>query len=251
MTMTNGEPIMTPGPTAGEPPRLGFGGKLWNLFFDPRKTFASIVPNHEWIILWLLVSAISIGAYMPIKGIVQQSQIQKVGEQLKSNPQVTEEKRAEMIENMQSQFENPLYLLFVPGIQIFVLAIVAGILLFLGNIILGGNSGYLKMLNAYAWTMMLVIPTSLVTVPMVMAKQSMDVSLGLGALLSSEAGPFVKKLVSSFELFALWQVWLSSLAVSVLANVGARKAFVSVFVAWLIWVVIQGGLAAIGMQFGA
>ena len=250
MTPEN-EPVVSVAPVSSDEPRLGFGGKLWNLFVDPRRTFASIIPNHEWIIIWLIVSAISLVAYMPIKGIVKQSQIERVEEQLKSNPQVTEQQRAEIIEKMQSQFDNPVYLLFVPGVQIFMLVVVAGILLFLGNIILGGNCGYLKMLNAYAWTMMIVIPGSIVTVPMVMAKGSMDVSLGLGILTSAETGPFLKKLLSSFELFALWQVWLSSTAVSVLAKVPAKKAFGAVFVAWLVWVIVQGGLATLGVQFGA
>jgi len=245
------EPIVSVESPADQTPHLGFGAKLWNLFFDPRKTLASIVPNHEWIILWLLVSAISIGAYMPIKSIVKQSQIQQVEERLKSSSQVTEQQRAEILERMESQFDKPLNLLWIPAVQLVILAVVAGILLFLGNIILGGNSGYLKMLNAFAWTMMIVIPGSLVTVPMVLAKGSMDVSLGLGVLTSAETGAFVKKLLSSFELFALWQVWLSSTAVSVLARVPAKKAFVAVFVAWLVWVIVQGGLATIGMQFGA
>jgi hypothetical protein len=245
------EPILSVEQPVSQEPHLSFGAKFWNLFVDPRKTFASITPNHEWVILWLLVGAISIGAYLPIKGIVKQSQIARVEEQLKSNQQIPEEKRAEILEGMESQFENPVYLLFVPATQLVVIVVVAGILLFLGNIILGGNTGYLKMLNAYAWTMLIVIPGSLVTVPMVLAKGSMDVSLGLGILTSAETGPFLKKLVSSFELFALWQVWLSSTAVSVLSKVSAKKAFGAVFVAWLIWVIVQGGLATLGVQFGA
>jgi hypothetical protein len=39
--------------------------------------------------------------------------------------------------------------------------------------------------------------------------------------------------------------------VSVLAKVPSKKAFVAVFISWLIWVVVQGGLATIGFQFGA
>jgi hypothetical protein len=245
------EPIVAAETPMNQAPRLSFGAKLWNLFVDPRKTFASIVPNHEWIILWILVSAISLGAYMPIKSVVKQSQIEQISERLKSNPQVTEEQRAQIMERVESQFENPLYLLFVPATQLVMLVIVAGILLFLGNIILGGNTGYLKMLNAYAWTMMIVIPASIVGVPMVLAKGSMDVSLGLGVLTSAETGPFLKKLISSFELFGLWQVWLASTAVSVLSKVPPKKAFGAVFVAWLIWVIVQGGLATIGVQFGA
>jgi len=251
--MESGEEMAVPAGiagTEGQPPRLGFGAKFWNLFVDPRKTFASIGRSHEWIILWIIVAVVSIAAYMPMKKIVQHDQIARVEERLQKTPQVTAEQRQEILDRMRSQFDNPLYLLFVPGAQIVILVIVAAILLFIGNILLGGNTSYLKMLNAYAWTMMIVIPSSIVTVPLVMAKGSMDISLGLGALTTAETGAFVKKVLSSFELFGLWQVWLSSVAVAVLAGVRTGKAFAAVFVTWLIWVLIQGGLATLGISFG-
>lgn len=248
---TTDDGVMAGTPPMGEPEPLGFGAKLWNLYVDPRKTFASIRNNHEWVILWLLVSVISIAAYLPMKDIVRQSQISAVEERLDQNPQMSEEQRAEILNRMEEQFDNPIYLVFVPISQILMIVIVAGVLLFIGNILLGGTAGYLKMLNAYAWTMMLVIPGSIVTVPLVMAKGSMDVSIGLGVLAGAETGPFLKKLLSSFELFGLWQVWLSSVAVSVIANVDGRKALYSVGAAWLVWVIIQAGLATLGISFGA
>lgn len=232
-----------------EAPRLGFFGKLWSLYVDPKKTFASVGHNHEWIILWLIVAAISIGSYMPIRSIVREAQMQQVEERL-DQANVPEEQRVQIRERVSAQFDNPMYLLFVPGTQILVLVIVAGVLLFLGNIILGGDTSYLRMLNAFAWTGMLVIPGVIVTIPMVMAKESMDVSIGLGVLTSPGTGAFLKSLLSSFELFALWQVWLSSLAVSVLAKVDAAKAFWAVFIIWLIWVLAKSGLAILGIQFG-
>jgi hypothetical protein len=98
--------------------------------------------------------------------------------------------------------------------------------------------------------MMIAIPSTLVTVPLIMAKGSMDVSLGLGVLTSSETGAFLKTLLSSFELFGLWQVWLSSLAVSLVAGVDSGKALWAVFALWFLFVLAKSGLATIGMQFG-
>lgn len=248
---TTDQNMMAGASPSGTPEPLGFGAKLWNLFVDPRKTFQSVRANHEWVIVWLLVSVISIGAYLPIKSIVKESQIAQVEERLDQNQQMSEEKKAEVLSGMEEQFENPVYLLFVPISQILMIVIVAGVLLFIGNILLGGTASYLKMLNAYAWTMMIVIPGSIVTVPLIMAKGSMDVSIGLGVLASAETGPFVKKILSSFELFGLWQVWLSSVAVSVIANVDSRKALYSVGAVWFVWVLIQAGLATLGISFGA
>lgn len=230
-------------------PVLSFGTRLWKLFFDPRKTFGGIRANHEWIILWLLTAAISIGAYLPIKSIVVDTQMAQVVEQL-DKTDLPEERREEILESVEGRFENPLYLLFVPGSQLILLLFVSGFLLFIGNILLGGTTSYLKMLNAYAWTMLVVIPGSLITVPLVMAKGSMDVSIGLGVLTSPETGAFVTQFLSSFELFGLWQVWLSSVAVAVLAGVETGKAFWAVFGTWLVWVLAQSGLATIGVKFG-
>jgi hypothetical protein len=84
-----------------------------------------------------------------------------------------------------------------------------------------------------------------------MAKGSMDVSLGLGVLASAETGGFLKQLLSSFELFGLWQVWLSSVVVSVVANVNSGKALWAVFGVWFVWVLAQSGLALLGVQLGA
>ena len=119
---------------------------------------------------------------MPIKDYVRQDQVQKMEEYLDNRPQIQPEQRAEILESVNARFDNPLNLLWVPVGYIIRLFIVAGVLLFLGNIILGGSIGFLKMLNAYAWTLMIAIPSGLVTIPLVLAKGSMDVSLGLGVL---------------------------------------------------------------------
>jgi hypothetical protein len=69
-------------------------------------------------------------------------------------------------------------------------------------------------------------------------------------LTSPDTGAFAKKVLTSFELFGLWQVWLSSVAVSVLAKAHVGKSLAAVFVAWFVWVLVQGGLATLGMNLG-
>jgi len=245
------EGIQSPESEAPEEPALGFGAKLWNLYVDPRKTFASVRKNHEWVILWLLVSVIALGSYLPIKSIVRADQIQKIEERLDQNPNIPAEQRQEIMDRVADQFDNPLFMLFVPGSQLVLLFVVASILLFVGNIVLGGTIGFQKMLNAFAWTMMLALPAGIVTVPMVMAKGTLDVSLGLGMLTTSETGAFLKSLLSSIEIFAVWQMWLSAVALSVLAPADSKKAFWSVAALWLLWIIVKAGLATLGVQFGA
>jgi hypothetical protein len=244
------ETLTTEMPGGESRPRDGFLTKLWNVFANPRRTFENIGSGHEWIVLWLIIGAVSLAGYFPIKDIVKDSQMEQVEAQLDKNPSVTPEQRQQILDSMAENFENPAWALLAPVFQLVAMLFVAAVLLFLANIVLGGNTKFLPMLNAYAWTGMLTILGTLVVVPLIMAKGSMDVSLGLGVLASPDTGPFMKKLLTSFELFGLWQVWLSSVAVSVLGKAPAGKSFAAVFVCWFVWVLAQSGLATIGVNFG-
>lgn len=250
MTIETAETLGAGSPVYDAPPRDGFLTKLWNVFVNPRRTFENVGGGHEWIILWLIIGAVSLAGYFPIKDIVKASQIEQVEAQLDKNPAISAEQRQEILNSMEENFENPLWALLGPVFQLVAMLFVAAVLLFLANIVLGGNTKFLPMLNAYAWTGMLTILGTLVVVPLVMAKGSMDVSLGLGVLTTADTGPFMKKLLTSFELFGLWQVWLSSVAVSVLGKAPTGKAFAAVFICWFVWVLAQSGLATIGVNFG-
>lgn len=228
---------------------LSFWGKLTNLFFDPRKCFGSVGRTHEWIILWLLVSSISIIGFQPIKEIVRTSQMAEVNKQLDKSI-VTDTQRAKILQSVNERFDNPLMMLLVPVSQLFVLLFVSAVLLFVGNVILGGTLSYLRILNCYAWTAMIVIPESLVTVPLVLAKGSTDVSIGLSVLTSSETGPFLKSFLTSFEFFGLWQVWLTSVALAVMTGVRTVRAIPVVMGAWLVWVLVKSGMSSLGLSFG-
>lgn len=236
--------------TAPSCERLSFFAKLWNLYVNPRRLFAAIGGGHEWVILWLIIGVVSIAGYYPIRPIVKATQMEQVEKQLANNPGLTAEQRQEVLDGMAANFDNPLFMLLAPVFQLIALVFVAAVLLFIANILLGGNVRFLPMLNAYAWTGMLTILGTLVVVPLVAAKGSMDVSLGLGVLTSPDTNPFIKKVLSSFELFGLWQVWLSSLAVSILGPAPMSKSMTAVFSVWFVWVLIQGGLATLGINLG-
>jgi hypothetical protein len=233
--------------SGGTTPQLGFGGKFWSIFVDPRKTFASIGRNHEWIILLVLASLIAIGGYVPVKDYVRQSQLDMMEQYFESHPQISEDQRAEILQSVNDRFDNPMNLLWVPVGFAVRLFIVAGVMLFLANIIFGGSTGYLKMLNATGWVLMITLPATIVTVPLVMAKGSMDVSLGLGVLAGAGMGDFLKTFLKAFDLFTLWQVWLSGVAIAVLAPTSTSKGFWGIFIAWMVWVLAQSGLSAIGI----
>jgi len=129
---------------------------------------------------------------------------------------------------------------------------VSGILLFLGNILMGGQTNFRDVLNMYALTWLIAIPENIVKVPLMISKGSMKVETSLALLLSSEnSSTFLQTILGKFDLFGLWQLGLVIFGLSLLCRTSVGKSTAAVGLTWFIFVLIQAGLASIGVRFGA
>ena len=244
------EQIAAPQSDVLETPQMGMVGRFLAVFTDPRKAFTCVRKNHEWIIVLVLAAAVSIGSYQFTKPIIRKDVIAQLEEQLKSNPNVSAERRQEIMDTVAARFDNPWLQFLGPVWMLVVFAVVAGILLFLGNILMGGQTNFLTVLNMYALTWLVVIPETIVKVPLVISKSSTKVETSLALLLSAEnSNKFLQTLLGKFDLFGLWQLALVILGLSVLCRTSFGKSAAAVGAAWFILVLIQAGLASIGLGF--
>lgn len=235
-----------------ETPRVNMLGRFLAVFTDPRKAFESIRKNHEWIVILVLVSVVGLATYQITKPIIQKGVMAQVEESLKSNPDIPEARRQEILDSVAKRFENPLWQLLGPVWMLVVLLVVSGILLFLGNILMGGQANFRDMLNMYALTWLIAIPENIIKVPLMLSKGSMKVETSLALLLSSEnSNSFLQTLLGKFDLFGLWQLGLVIFGLSLLCRTSVGKSATAVGLTWFIFVLIQAGLASIGVRLGA
>jgi hypothetical protein len=85
-----------------------------------------------------------------------------------------------------------------------------------------------------------------------MMKGNINVQTSLGLLLSPEAkGSFLYSVLSSFDIFTVWQVILVSMGLGVMYKFTTKKAFTTVLILWIIWILAKSGFSTIfGGAFG-
>jgi len=236
---------------APETPQVGMGSRFLAVFTDPRKAFASIRGNHEWLAYMVIVFILAIAGYQLTKPLIIRDQLAQLEQRLDANPSITAEQKEAYMEQTESMMSGPLAMVFAV-VAICIMAFAgAGILLFLGNIIMGGQTSYLHVLNMFTLTWMIGIPESIIKIPLALAKDSAKVATSLALLLPADSpNAFLMTLLGKFDLFGLWQLILVIIGMSVLCKTSTAKSAWTVGIAWLVWVLIQSGLAVLGINLG-
>ena len=248
------EPISSPDTAIPEGPQMGMMARFVATYFSPRRAFSTVRRNHEWLLVVLLLTIVGLGSFQLTKDIIQDEAAANLDERL-AEANLPEAQKQEIKENAMAQIGNPLWQLLTPIYFVVKIVVVAAILLFLGNIIMGGQANFLHLLNMYALTSLIEIPDTIIKVPLIISKGSMKVQTSLALLLSPESDKsFLFNVLARFDLFGLWQLALVMIGMSVLCRTSTAKSFWTVGLAWLIWAVAWGGLqtvlAKLGMGFG-
>ena len=130
--------------------------------------------------------------------------------------------------------------------------VVAAVLFFVFNVLLGGDSTFRKVFSVYCYSSLIAIPSMIVKFPLIMIKGNLNVQTSLALFLSANAkDTFLYSVFSGFDIFSFWQVILISMGLGVMYKYTTKKAFTAVFVLWIIWIVAKSGLSTLfGGAFG-
>lgn len=235
-------------------PPLSQGQRLVDTFFAPSRTFADIRRNRSWWLPYILLLLFSL-----VFGAVVQKRvgIDTLAENaIRNNPAQAEkmqnappEQRAQgmRITSTVMQvalFSGPLSFLLVPA--------VLALLIWVGfNFILGGSSTYPGM---FAVAMYAALPTLIFYLIIFATLFAGDpetfninnmAGTNIGYYLPSGASPFLRSLLSSIDVFSIWQAFLLGLGGAIVARIKKSTGLAMVFGVWLVVVLVKAGIAAI------
>ncbi len=204
--------------------------RIWGVLVSPRVVFESLKRRPRILGALLVLIVINVGATLLLSDLIAQQQVDK----MEARSQATPEQIAKVVQI--TRITAPIGA--AVGTPV-VIAIVAGVLLFIGNILLGGASSYREMFSGTTYAQMVGIPAVLVKVPLSLAKHEVDVQTSLAAILPTDASKtFLYHFLARFDVFALWTVALSVIMMSVMAGVTTKKAAWGVVGAWGLWSVL-------------
>ena len=221
---------------------------IMNVFLSPREAFEAVERKPNWVVPFVIILIVSLAATYFIAPVAMQERMESQREQLIEDRGMTPEEadQAMAMGAKIGRIAAPIMGLLGAGITIIA---VAAVLLFLGNIIMGGDGNFKRVFSMYSYSSMIGVLGTIITTPFIISKQTVHMSVGLGALLTPVTegafmDKFVYQLLSKVELFTIWQLVVVSIGMAVVYKFTTKKAATGVVVVYIVYAIIASLIAA-------
>lgn len=227
------------------PESLGLFQRIWLVLTEPTRAFASIAAHPRWIGVTLIVLLIGVGAATVTYPYMMQAR----RDVIMSSDRLTAQQAEQMLDRFSA--EDSLMPRLVTGVFAFIgqalfLIIVAGVLLFGGNFLLGGESDFKTVLavTAHAWLATSV--KNVIVVPLMVVKGSMSVATSLQILIPIESWTSpLGVILGATDIFSLWMLALLVIGLAAAYRFARGKVAALVVTFYLLAIGVSAGLAAL------
>ncbi len=211
------------------------------IFHAPRETIESIDRKPDWLAPMIILVLVSLIFTMFTLPISMPDQMEKQREKLEQENMSEEE-----IETAMAMSEKIGKIIAPIGAVVgttLMILLMAAIYLFIGNIILGGQTTFRKMFSVYTYTSLIGVLAMAVKLPLALSKNSMDVNFSLATLMPADATEdFFFYVLKSIEIFTIWHFALMAIAFSVLYNFTMKKSGWIMGILFCVYVLISATL---------
>ena len=233
---------------------ISFVQQVILVFSDPARAFEKLVARPAWIGVFMLVMAVSMAGSQVTYPLMMDMQ-REMGERSIENRQLTpeqEEAAMQRLSRPDSAANRIVMIVFQVLGQLLWLVIMAGILMFCGNILLGGESTFKTVMAITAYSWLVLIPKTLLTVPMMLAKGSAAVSTSLLILIPSDRWMTpLGAALGAVDLFSIWRIVLIVTGISIAYRFSRSKVATLVISLYVLMALAGVGLMAVfGGMFG-
>ena len=211
------------------------------IFTSPAKTFASIDLSPTWIVPLALVLAVNlVFVYFANNIILDETLVQQ--EEAMVERGMDPEKIDQAIAQVEKWTPISIWVFTIIGPPI-MLAIVSGVFLFVGNVILGGKTSFKKVLSVTAWSWLIFSLAGLVMLPLVLSQETMQISFSLATFMSDESkNTFLYRFLQKIEIFTIWWIAVYSIGLGVIYKMKTQKITRAVGIVYFIYAVVASAL---------
>jgi len=222
--------------------------RIFNIFFEPRKVFENLKIKPRWLVPFIILSVIGIISFHYTYPYIVKQQITRIEE----NERIPDAQKEVIIERMGEREHPPAWqLVFAPVGTLVYFLVVAVAIFFMGNVLLGGDSSFGRMLSVYAYSSLVAIPAAIIKIPLVFMRETIEIQTSLALLLPPDMKEsFVYRIFANFDIFTIWTLILTSLGFAVMYNFSRKKSATAVVILWLLWVFVSSALAGVFRGFG-
>jgi len=225
---------------------------LYKIFLEPQDVFNDIKTsfNKMHIIMPLLVLVIlGIVTAVVLNDLFRDIQWDTIVERLEKQD-IPDDIRAEQFEKIEQRIFEPTTGQIILGYvasaitNIIKVALMALIVLLIGNMVFGGTAKYGPVMAMTAYVYLINVLEMVVKIPLMLNKWSMDVYTGLGVLGIGEPGTFIHNVFAGIDLFALWRIILLSIGMAIIFEKKQKPFLIALLVFWIALIMVMSGVSA-------
>jgi len=219
-----------------------------NSYTAPSKVLEA-VKDFDWkkaIVPLLILAVLGVISYWVIQDLADDYGYEKAVSVIENMDRLTDEQKVEQIAKIEERMDGPQISSWISSglggpVTVFFMALIA---LLVGNTFMGGSAKYGQLLNVTAWAYMINILESLVKIPLMLNKWSLEVYTGLGVLGIGEKGSFINSLLAGIDIFAIWRIILIAIGMGIIYNKKTQPYAVGMLIAWFVLKLIGAGLSS-------
>ena len=219
-----------------------------NTYIAPSKVFESI-KDFEWkkaLVPLLILAVLGIISYSIIQDLADDYGYEKAVSVIENMDRLTDEQKVEQIAKIEERMDGPQITSWVSSglggpITVLFMTLIA---LLVGNTFMGGSAKYGQLLNVTAWAFMINILETIVKIPLMLNKWTLEIYTGLGVFGIGEKGSFINSLLAGVDIFAIWRIILIAIGMGIIYNKKTQPYAVGMLIAWFVLKIIGAGLSS-------
>ena len=222
------------------PAQLNILQRIIGVFGSPQKTFEDIAARPNWVfplILLVLVALLTTQIMAP--AMIADFKSGEQYEKLMQNEQLTPEQIERAAEMQISAMKN--FAGIGAAVSTLIICLLAGaVLLFIGNIILGGEAKYVQIFSMYCWGGLIGVLGSILRLPLAVQKMSTKIYFGPAVLFpagAEESAGF--KIAAALDIFLIWRVVLLAVGFAAIYKFTFGKSITALCVLYALLVAIS------------
>lgn len=221
--------------------KMSMIARIAGIFLDPRKTFLSLEPRPDYIVPLILIVLVVFVCTWAAWPVIETSSMEMMQEKL-TDRGMEQDQIDQFLENQQ-KFGKISGLAGGPISTVLIMFIVSGILLFAGNMVLGGDSTYKKMLCVFSYASLVGIIAHIIRTVLIISKGTIEVYTSLAALFPLDMKEtMIFKIAGIFDVFTIWKIIVIAIGMGVMYRMDYKKPLIVVGLLYVIF-------AAVAMNF--
>lgn len=205
------------------------GSMLVNIFFEPLRVFRRVQAKPTWVVPLIILTLV-----ITLSGMLTTPyQLEMQRHQIETNPDLQPEQRQNALDGMEvvAPYAHWFALISLVVVPIFFFVGV-GVLMLMGNVILGGDAKFAQVASVNAWAGIVGALGALVKMGLILWQHTADIRLSLALLLPSgdTSSPLYGVLNQGTDIFMIWQLVLTIFGVAVVYKFSKGRAAVTVLI---------------------